>query len=302
MVNVILNLGETKMIETAWDEYRGWAARARELQIASKKWNTAALISVVVAAFCGAAATQAAGTPVGRAFSLLAAIAAALTPILGREIFALGNEAKWIQSRAIGEAIKSECFRFAARSGIYAGADAENRFLARRDELAASTVEAGLAPKSDPAGEKGDKRRPSDSMDPAWYIVNRIDDQITYYSQRQAEHEAAVKRLRYFAFGASAVAAVFGVAGLTSQQIFAPWIGTLTTVVTAVAAYGLLDRREYLAASFAAMATGLRRIKDCAGSLALVDFVTQAEDLMRSEHAAWTERMTQTIAVPKIKQ
>lgn len=289
------------MIETAWDEYRGWAARARELQDASKKWNTAALISAAVAAFFGAAATQAAGSPIGQAFSLLAAIAAALTPILGKEIFALGNEAKWIRSRATGEAIKSECFRFAARSGIYAAAGAENRFIERRGVLAADTVEAGLAEKSDPAGEKGDKRRPSDPMDLAWYIANRIDGQITYYLQRQAEHEAAMKQLRYVAFGSSAIAAVFGVAGLTSQQIFAPWIGALTTVATAVTAYGLLDRRQYLAASFAAMATGLRRIKDRAGSLALVDLVSEAEDLMQSEHAAWTERMTQTIPVPKIK-
>jgi hypothetical protein len=289
------------MIETAWDEYRGWAARARELQHASKNWNTAALISAAVAAFFGAAATQAAGNPIGQAFSLLAAIAAALTPILGREIFALGNEAKWLRSRATGEAIKSECFRFAARSGIYAAAGAEDRFMARRAMLAADTVEAGLAEKSDPAGQKGDKLRPSDPMDLAWYIANRIDNQITYYSQKQAEHEATVKRLRYLAFGASASAAVFGVAGLTSQQIFAPWIGALTTVATAVAAYGLLDRREYLAASFAAMATGLRRTKDLAGSVALVELVTQAEDLMQSEHAAWTERMTQTIPVPKMK-
>jgi SMODS and SLOG-associating 2TM effector domain 1 len=110
-----------------------------------------------------------------------------------------------------------------------------------------------------------------------------------------------VKRLRYAAFGASVIAAVFGIAGLTNQQIFAPWIGALTTVATAVAAYGLLDRREYLAASFATTATGLRRVKDRAGHLALADFVAQAEDLMQSEHAAWTERMTKTIPVPKTK-
>jgi multidrug transporter EmrE-like cation transporter len=106
------------MIETAWDEYRGWAARAQELQYSSKKWNTAALITVAAAAIFGAVATQTAGTPVGQAFTLLAAIAAALTPVLGREILAVGNEAKWIRSRATAEAIKSECFRFAAQRNL----------------------------------------------------------------------------------------------------------------------------------------------------------------------------------------
>jgi Protein of unknown function (DUF4231) len=93
------------------------------------------LITVAAAAIFGAVATQTAGTPVGQAFTLLAAIAAALTPVLGREILAVGNEAKWIRSRATAEAIKSECFRFAARSGIYANADADEAFMGRRAEF-----------------------------------------------------------------------------------------------------------------------------------------------------------------------
>ena len=150
--------------------------------------------------------------------------------------------------------------------------------------------------KSDPAGAMGDKRRPPGEIDAAWYIPNRIDDQIAYYSTKQREHERAAKRLRYLAFGASAAAALFGVAGLTNQQVFAPWIGAMTTIATAITAFGLLDRREHLAATFGAMATSLGRIKERAGSIAFVEAVTRAEDLMQSEHAAWTEVMTRTVA------
>jgi len=75
------------MIDTAWDEYRGWALRARELQSSSQRWNRAALICAALAAALGAAATQTAGDPsAGKVLSLLAAVAAALTPILGKEI------------------------------------------------------------------------------------------------------------------------------------------------------------------------------------------------------------------------
>jgi hypothetical protein len=284
------------MIETAWDEYRGWAARAKDTQDSAKKWNTAALICAGAAAIFGAAATQAAGTLIGQGFSLLAAVAAALSPILGKEILSVGQEAKWIRSRATAEALKSECFRFAARSGIYSGSDAEQQFVARRAELTDEAVKAGLAEKSRPAGEAGDNRRPPRDMNPDWYVTKRIDDQIGYYWDKQAEYERHIKRLRFLAFAASAIAATFGIAGVAVQQVFAPWIGALTTVATAVAAYGLLDRWQYLAASYAAMATALRRVKDRA--LPLPEFVAAAEDLMESEHAAWTERMTKTIPAP----
>jgi hypothetical protein len=287
------------MINTAWDEYRGWAARGRDQQEAANRWNTAALMSAALAAIFGAAATQTAGHAVGQAFSLLAAIAAALTPLLGKEMLTLGSEAKWIRSRATAEAIKSECFRFAARSGRYGADDAEDQFIACRNSLVAEAAKAGVAQKPNPVGPEGDKRRPPSRFDLDWYLTNRIDDQITYYRKAQVKHEEWLKRLRFSMFAASAIAAVFGAIGLTNQQALAPWIGALTTVATALAAYGLLDRRAYLAASYAAMADGLGRLRDRATAMGLAAFVAQAEDLMQSEHAAWTERMTRTIAAPQ---
>jgi hypothetical protein len=284
------------MINTAWDEYRGWALRARELQSSSQRWNRTALICAALAAVLGSAATQTAGDPiVGKVLSLLAAAAAALTPILGKEILSLGAEAKWIHARATAEAIKSECFRFAAGAGDYAGADAQAKFAQRLQQLNEDARKAQLSALQDPVPAGGDRRRPSSTFDPAWYISNRLDEQIKFYGIKQREHEQAVTRLRYVAFGASVVAAVFGVAGLTNQQAFAPWVGALMTIATAVAAYGLLDRRQYLAASYGAMAMSLGRIKGLAGSLALEALVTRAEDLMESEHAAWIERMTKII-------
>jgi hypothetical protein len=247
----------------------------------------------------GAAATQMAGDPIGgKTLSLLAAIAAALTPILGKEILSMGSEAKWTRARATAEAIKSECFRFAARAGDYARPDGEDVFIARRNELALNAAKDGLTQKSAPAGPQGDKRRPPDLLDAAWYIPSRIDDQIQYYSTKQGEQERAAKLLRFLAFGSSAAAALFGVAGLANQQLFAPWIGAMTTITTGIAAYGLLDRREHLAATFGAMATSLGRIKERAASIAFVELVTRAEDLLQSEHAVWTEVMMRTVSQP----
>lgn len=70
-----------------------------------------------------------------RIAAILAAVAAAVTPILGREILSMQREARWIRARATAEAIKSECFRFAAELGDYAGPSGTSAFIAKRNIL-----------------------------------------------------------------------------------------------------------------------------------------------------------------------
>jgi hypothetical protein len=66
-----------QLIDTAWDEYRGWAKRARELQSSSQNWSMIALSCGAAAAILGAAATQAGGVPyLGAALALAARPAA----------------------------------------------------------------------------------------------------------------------------------------------------------------------------------------------------------------------------------
>jgi hypothetical protein len=317
-----------QLIDTAWDEYRGWAKRARELQSRSQNWSRIALACWAAAAVLGAAAVQAGSVPyVGAALALAAAVMAAVSPLIGKEILSMGSEARWIRARATAEAIKSECYRLAARADDYAGEDAASKFFKRLEGLTKDAVSAQIAPLPDPVGSKGDRRRPSAPLDLESYKADRIKDQITYFSDRQRQHEQAAERLRWLSFGASGVAAVFGVLAASYQlllaqrmpaaefvehvgivhgniadhdvgQIFAAWIAALTTIAASVAAYGLLERRQYLAASFSAMATSLGRLRNVAGNVKPTDLVTQVEDLLQSEHLAWTERMTQTIPAP----
>src|SRR5215467_7820442 len=155
--------------------------------------------------------------------SFAAAATAALTPILGKEILSVGNESKWIAARAIAEAIKSECFRFAAKVDDYAGADALDRFIAKREALTQTAAEAKITPADDPIPAAGDKRKPSVPLDPEWYLDNRVTDQIKFYANGQHRHEQAISRLRLVSFGAAVVAALFGVAGSMGYGSFAPW-------------------------------------------------------------------------------
>jgi hypothetical protein len=297
------------VIEQAWDDYRGWAKRARSLQGKTGRWNFWALVAVIVAASAGAAASYysaevtGASDAISRALACSAMVASVLSVYFAREILAVGVESGWIRARATAEAIKSECFRFAAGVGDYAAPDGEtatavDAFIRRRQAIAAAAVSASLTPEDDPAGAAGDKRRPSRPMSADWYVKHRIDDQIAFYQRGKAENERDCGRLQLIGFIAGAVGVAFGAAATFYRPRFAEGIGALTTIAAAVAAYGLIDRRKYIAASYAAMKMNLERMKEryAAGGMSLRALVAAAEDLMESEHAAWIDQMAKTIS------
>jgi hypothetical protein len=198
------------------------------------------------------------GSTLGKVLAFAAAVVAAVTPVIGREILSVDSETRWTRARATAEAIKSECFRFAAQLGEYAESAAKTTFVARRDVLAAPAERAGLTPLADPIPKEGDARCPPVPLTAAWYMEHRVDEQIQYYAKGQAENEQAVM------------------------------------------AYGLLDRRQYLAVSYGAMATRLSRIKEAfsEATVDLASLVTTTEDLLQGEHGAWSEQMTKAAKAP----
>jgi SMODS and SLOG-associating 2TM effector domain 1/Protein of unknown function (DUF4231) len=298
------------MIEQAWNEYRGWAKRARSLQTSSDRWNFWAMAALVSTAFLGAAATfvgtygtsWSASVDIGRALACAAAVASALSLYVGRQALAVGAESGWLRARATAEAIKAECFRFAAGVADYAPdkaseADATNAFIERRKAIAARAAGDSLTPEDDPVGSAGDDRRPSRPMAEQWYLANRIGGQIDYYKKGQEKNEHAYRRLQLWSFVAGAlIAAVSAGAAFYGAQ-FAVWTSMLTTVGASVSAYGLAERQKYLAASYAAMKANIERMKERfeVGGVTLQALVAGAEDLMESEHAAWIDQMTKTI-------
>ena len=310
------------MIEQAWNEYRGWAKRARSLQATSGRWNAWALMALVATGVLGAASAFFGADPpdwlpgwvergaFAKALACAAAVASALSLYVGRQALAVGAESGWLRARATAEAIKSECFRFAGGVGDYApekvsDGDAATAFIERRKAIAARAAGDSLTPEDDPVAASGDDRRPPRPMTDHWYLTNRIDGQIDFYRKGQQKNEQAYQRLQLWSFFAGAViAAVSAVAAVYGAQ-FAAWIGALTTAGAAVSAYGLAERQKYLAASYAAMKANLERLKEryLVGGLSLQVLVATAEDLMESEHAAWIDQMAKTIrAAPSSPQ
>ncbi len=281
------------MLRQAWNAYRGWAKLARDLQSATHRWNIAALLLIAAAAGFGALATAVAD-PWSARVSLAAMVASAVGAFLGRQFVGSGDEAGWIQARAAAEGLKSECFRYAARAGAYAlpDADAAKALVARTAEIARQATSKGLVRADDPVPPSGDKREPPVPMTKDWYLAGRIQDQIAYYRDARAKNRKAADRLWWIAFAAGLAAIAFGALGAWAQR-FAPWIGAMTTVAASIAAYGLIDRRKYLIASYAEMQSRLEEMVglDKEAPINLADLVIATEDLLDSEHKAWLPQM-----------
>jgi hypothetical protein len=227
--------------------------------------------------------------------AVAAAIASAVAAFLGREIIGSGDEGGWIQARATAEGIKSECYRYAARAGAYAVADPEaaKALAMRTAEIAKQATDKGLVRADDPVPDTGeDKREPPAPLTKDWYTKFRIQDQIGYYRNARVRNQTAADKLWWVAFTASLAAVIFGALGAWAQS-FAPWIGAMTTIAAAIAAYGLIDRRKYLIASYAAMQLRLEEMLglDQEAPMSLANLVTTTEDLVDSEHKAWLPQM-----------
>jgi hypothetical protein len=59
------------------------------------------------------------------------------------------REVAWIRARATAEAIKSECFRYAAKRGVYSGERPEVEIGTRLDMLTEEATREGLTPLAD---------------------------------------------------------------------------------------------------------------------------------------------------------
>jgi hypothetical protein len=87
------------MIGQAWNEYRGWAKRGRTLQTSALRWSRLSFVCSGLVAVLGAAASQlTGGSTLGNALAFAAAVIAAVTPVIGREILSVDSEARWIRA------------------------------------------------------------------------------------------------------------------------------------------------------------------------------------------------------------
>ena len=282
------------MLRQAWNAHRGWAKLARDLESWAQQWNHTAVLCVIAAAVFGALGSVAPNTE-GAWIAGAATVASAVGAFLGRQIVGSSAEAEAVQARATAEGIKSECYRYAARSGAYAvpDADAAKVLSAHTADLVKAATDRGLVRGDNPIPDGGaDKREPPTPMTKEWYAAGRIQDQIDYYRGAIARNRAAADQLWWVAFAAGLAAIVAGALGVWQQEI-APWIGAATTIAMGITAYSLVNRRNYLNATYAAMQSRLEEILgfEREAPMKRADLVTMTEDLIIGEFRAWLPQM-----------
>ena len=151
------------------------------------------------------------------------------------------------------------------------------------------------------AVEEKDYEGPPEDSSWDWYMKYRLDEQKIFYSMGQKKNEAAVRRHRMQSLAFAILAAVLVVlASFFDNAMFAPLIAASTTIAAALAAFGLMERRQFLAASYGAMADqiGSLKMEAAAKGFGLADIVAAGEDLLTAENRAWASRLAEKPFVP----
>jgi hypothetical protein len=298
------------MLEAAWRSYRGWAATARALQAQARSHSLWALVLTSVAAILGALAaalpTEQVNFRAGAALS--AAAMATAAAVFGQFILNAKAQERWIQARATAEAIKSECYRFAAKLGDYRKDGANEAFTARLGVWEQAVEKHGII-RDAIAAKKMDKAPPPVSMDGSWYRENRLKDQMDFYSDRSAVHKRRADLLRRLGLGLGLLAGALGVlagggiAGALEGSVFgafatgvAPFVAAVTTISASIVALGSIDRNLYLASSYSGMCGRLDQLRELhrSGGMSDATLVETGEAMLSAEHAAWVEQSRST--------
>jgi predicted ATPase len=202
------------MLKTAWNAALEWANCAQYLNRSAASWDVLAYLCVVLAAVCGPLAWLVVWRLPGE-WDLSAAWlapAGVASAAIGAYICLLIGGRRWAdaqQAIATAERVRSECYRFAAKTERYAGAEPGARAFQRLIALLEKqAIDKGILRLGFPAPPPADQREPTaQNMTAEWYRTERIRDQIEYL--RQARMEKEVLAIRFwgvvFVFGLATV-------------------------------------------------------------------------------------------------
>jgi hypothetical protein len=286
------------MLDEAWKQYRGWAARARQQQTRTKRWNYVAIIMVVVTAILGTLSSQLHEKSTYLVWITVAsALLTAVSGWLGREALAVDGETNWVKARALAEAIKSECFRYAGRSGIYAveGEEAETAFTDRIVSFKTEILDVRLVP-GDPTPPVGGSPPPPSDMTSKWYIENRLGEQRRYFQKTLTRSDKKVFLYRLVALGTMVLGALCSTAAGFTDWPIAAWTGVVTTISAAFIAAGMNERAQAIGAAAARMINQFDDILLKQNRFTTAALVEKTEDALHEENVAWIEIMKKTRA------
>jgi SMODS and SLOG-associating 2TM effector domain 1 len=286
------------MLKTAWNAALGWANCAESLNRSAAVWELLALLYVALAAACGPLAWLIVWRLPGQWDPLATWLAPAGVAVaaIGAYFCALVGERRSAEARqalATAERVRSECYRFAAKTERYAGIEPDARAFQRRiASLEKQAIEQGILRLDFPGPPPADRREPTvQTMSREWYRTERISDRIEYLRQARAEKELLAIRFWFvvLALGLAALllAAFLALTIVLGDQVslkqgLAMTLAALTTAFASVVAWhGVkLCRRNIL--RYVAVQSDLEHVLglDETEPALLVDLVAKTEGLL----------------------
>ena len=240
------------MLSTTWRTYKQWAATSQSQKTRVTRAGLIVLGLTLAGTLSGAIAPvipQA--LPFRGIVPWIAAVALGIATFITTQLLNASEQQAWVKARALAEALKSECYKFAAAAPPYDRPDASEALAAKSAELE-QTMDGVLADTiTDDAAAVG---LPSPGWTIADYIRGRVDDQVKFYRNAIQRERTRIRQARWSAIVLGLIAVVLSVLGGNATQtggqagtLAAALLGTVTTAAASIAAAFQTGRHQQTA-------------------------------------------------------
>ena len=284
------------MFTLLWQQYRTWADTARHLKEQNGRWKRNVLILTVVGTALATLGPHAGNALVARVLPMIGAAALAVATFFGKELLDAAHEERWTRARAAAEAFKSEACKYLVHIPPYDTEDRATKLKARMDELAKVIIKGQP---DDIPEDQSKKNLPTQAWTIDDYLVKRLDDQVTFYTNKAAAHTAWMNRGRTISLTLGCTSVLLGaVTGATPEgaTLSAAVLGLVTTAGGSIGAYFQAGHYQAIALKYRETALALRALKaeftSPITAQSSADLVTSAETIMQAENAGWLTEMT----------
>ena len=284
-----------------WGKYREYAITSRKRKAELTAWRLRVLIFGITGAILGTLCqesirlgfndiTNLSWVPFILGFSSAAAIG--LATYFGKELVNPYQEQRWIRSRSMAEALKSEIYLFRSNSHPYDTDKKPEQLIENAVEL---LKKVGDLPTEIISDEQKQKGLPTEDLTVDEYIENRVNDQINnFYRPSSDELKQKMRRNKNIGLSLGVFAVVLGALGLTTGWT-AGWIAVIATIAASITAFAYAGRYQYLIISYQTTANKLERLRVLWESKGKTDndtdarnkFIRECEAVISIENSAW---------------
>jgi hypothetical protein len=249
-----------------WGKYREYALTSRKRKAELTAWRLRVLIFGITSAILGTLCQESIrwGFNDGRNLSWVpfilgfsSAAAIGLATYFGKELVNPYQEQRWIRSRSMAEALKSEIYRFRSNLPPYDTDKKPEKLIENAIELLKKVEDLPTEIISDEQKQEG---LPTEDLTVEEYIQNRVNDQINkFYRPGSDELKQKMKRNKNIGLSLGVFAIVLGALGLTGWT--AGWIAVIATIAASITAFAYAGRYQYLIISYQTTANKLERLR-----------------------------------------